>query len=116
LDEIHKVVEDLQSISNEVTRLMVEWLQDGSINGLIGFSGTAEAYRSRFEQLGLDLAYTIPIEELIAAGYVAPFGELGVPFSYSTRERRGRGPVGRTKRRSRGGAPLPRAAGRGAPL
>jgi superfamily II DNA or RNA helicase len=88
LDEIHKVVEDPHSVSNEVTRLMVEWLQDGSINGLIGFSGTAEAYRSRFEQLGLDLAYTIPIEELIAAGYVAPFAELGVPFSYSARERR----------------------------
>jgi superfamily II DNA or RNA helicase len=88
LDEIHKVVEDLQSVSTDVTRLMVEWLGDGSINGLIGFSGTAEAYRSRFEQLGLDLAYTIPIEELIAAGYVAPFGELGVPFSYSARESR----------------------------
>lgn len=88
LDEIHKVVEDLQSVSNDVTRLMVEWLRDGSINGLIGFSGTAEAYRSRFEQLGLDLAYTIPIEELIAAGFVAPFGELGVAFSYSARERR----------------------------
>jgi superfamily II DNA or RNA helicase len=88
LDEIHKVVEDPRSVSNDVARLMVEWLRDGSINGLIGFSGTAEAYRSRFEQLGLDLAYTIPIEELIAAGYVAPFAELGVPFSYSARERR----------------------------
>ena len=101
LDEIHKVVEDVQSVSSNVTRLMVEWLQDGSINGLIGFSGTAEAYRSRFEQLGLDLAYTIPIEELIAAGYVAPFGELGVPFSYSARERQVRDLLDDFKERTR---------------
>jgi superfamily II DNA or RNA helicase len=101
LDEIHKVVEDLHSVSSDVTRLMVEWLEDGSINGLIGFSGTAEAYRSRFEQLGLDLAYTIPIEELIAAGYVAPFGELGVGFSYSARERQVRDLLDDFKERTR---------------
>jgi hypothetical protein len=101
LDEIHKVVEDLQSVSSDVTRLMVDWLADGSIDGLIGFSGTAEAYRSRFEQLRLDLAYTIPIEELIAAGYVAPFGELGVPFSYSARERRVRDLLDDFKERTR---------------
>ncbi|MEZ4639487.1 MAG: hypothetical protein R2856_31765 [Caldilineaceae bacterium] len=32
--------------------------------------------------------YTIPIDELIAAGFVAPFAELGAPFAYSERERR----------------------------
>ena len=77
LDEVHKVAENLNSVSSDVIRLMLEWLEDGSLQGLIGFTGTAEAYRSRFTRLGLDLAYTIPIDELIAAGFVAPFAELG---------------------------------------
>jgi hypothetical protein len=88
LDEVHKVAENLKGVSADVIRLMVEWLNDGSVQGLIGFTGTAEAYRSRFARLGLDLVYTIPIDELIAAGFVAPFAELGAPFSYSARERR----------------------------
>jgi superfamily II DNA or RNA helicase len=88
LDEVHKVVENMKSVSSDVIRLMVDWLRDGSLHGLIGFTGTAEAYRSRFARLGLKLVYTIPIDELIAAGYVAPFAELGAPFSYSVRERR----------------------------
>jgi superfamily II DNA or RNA helicase len=88
LDEVHKVAENLKSVSSDVIRLMQEWLDDGSLQGLIGFTGTAEAYRSRFTKLGLDLVYTIPIDELIAAGFVAPFAELGAPFSYSARERR----------------------------
>ena len=88
LDEVHKVVENLKGVSSDVIRLMVDWLNDGSLRGLIGFTGTAEAYRSRFAKLGLQLAYTIPIDELIAAGFVAPFAELGAPFSYSARERR----------------------------
>jgi superfamily II DNA or RNA helicase len=88
LDEVHKVAEDLKSVSSDVIRLMMDWLNDGSLQGLIGFTGTAEAYRSRFMKLGLQLVYTIPIDELIAAGFVAPFTELGVPFSYSKRERR----------------------------
>ncbi len=88
LDEVHKVADNLKSVSSDVIRLMVEWLDDGSLHSLIGFTGTAEAYRSRFARLGLQLAYTIPIDELIAAGYVAPFAELGAPFSYSVRERR----------------------------
>ena len=87
LDEVHKVAENLQSVSSDVIRLMLEWLQDGSVQGLIGFTGTAEAYRSRFVRLGLQLVYSIPIDELIAAGFVAPFAELGAPFSYSERER-----------------------------
>lgn len=88
LDEVHKVVESLQSVSSDVIRLMLDWLHDGSLVGLIGFTGTAEAYRARFARLGLQLVYTIPIDELIAAGFVAPFAELGVPFSFSARERR----------------------------
>jgi superfamily II DNA or RNA helicase len=87
LDEVHKVAENLKSVSSDVIRLMLEWLDDSSLQGLIGFTGTAEAYRSRFTKLGLDLVYSIPIDELIAAGFVAPFAELGTAFSYSDRER-----------------------------
>ncbi len=87
LDEVHKVVEDMKRVSSSVARLMVEWLEDGSVRGLIGFTGTAESYRDRFTQLGLHLVYNIPIDELVAAGFVAPFAEMGVPFSLSTRER-----------------------------
>jgi superfamily II DNA or RNA helicase len=88
LDEVHKVAESLNSVSSDVIRLMLEWLHDGSLRGLIGFTGTAEAYRARFAKLGLQLVYSIPIDELVAAGFVAPFAELGAPFSYSARERR----------------------------
>ncbi|MEN8234938.1 MAG: DEAD/DEAH box helicase family protein [Actinomycetota bacterium] len=87
LDEIHKVVSDMHSVSTDVTRLLVEWRLDNSIRALIGFSGTAEAYRHRFEELGLDLVHTIPMDDLVAAGFVAPFAELGIPFSNSARER-----------------------------
>ena len=88
LDEVHKVAENLNSVSSDVIRLLLDWLHDGSLRGLIGFTGTAEAYRSRFARLGLQLVYSIPIDELVAAGFVAPFAELGAPFSYSARERR----------------------------
>lgn len=87
LDEVHKTVENMRSVSANVTRLLVEWLNDGSIRGLIGFSGTATAYRSRFAELGMDLAHTISVIDLVGYGFVAPFAELGVPFSDSTRER-----------------------------
>jgi superfamily II DNA or RNA helicase len=88
LDEVHKVVEDMRSVSADVTRQLVAWLLDGSIRGLIGFSGTAEAYRPRFAELGLTLAHRIPLETLIGYGFVAPFAEFGVPFANSERERR----------------------------
>ncbi len=88
LDEVHKVAEDLNSVSSDVIRLMLEWLHDGSLRGVIGFTGTAETYRSRFAKLGLQLVYSIPIDELIGAGFVAPFAELGAPYAYSARERR----------------------------
>jgi hypothetical protein len=82
------VVENMHSVTTGVTRLLSEWLQDTSLRGLIGFSGTAEGYRSRFDELGLELAHSIPMDDLVAAGFVAPFAELGVPFSNSTREKR----------------------------
>jgi superfamily II DNA or RNA helicase len=88
LDEVHKVVEDMHSVSADVTRQLTEWLRDGSVRGLIGFSGTAEAYRPRFAELGMRLAHSIPLNTLIGYGYVAPFAELGVPFANSARERR----------------------------
>jgi hypothetical protein len=88
LDEVHKVVEDMKSVSADVTRQLTAWLHDGSIRGLIGFSGTAEAYRPRFAELGLRLAHAIPLDTLIGYGFVAPFAELGVPFANSARERR----------------------------
>lgn len=43
LDEVHKVAENLQGVASDVIRLLVEWLHDGSLQGLIGFTGTAEA-------------------------------------------------------------------------
>lgn len=88
LDEVHKVVENMKSVTTQVTRLLSEWRQDTSLEGLIGFSGTAEGYRSRFEELALRLVHTIPMDDLVAAGFVAPFAELGVPFSSSSREKR----------------------------
>jgi superfamily II DNA or RNA helicase len=101
LDEVHKVVEDMRSVSADVTRLMVSWLEDMSLRGLIGFSGTAEAYRHRFDQLRLRLVHNIPLEDLIAYGYVAPFAEFGVPFSNSARERRVRDLLDEYKERLR---------------
>ena len=88
LDEVHKVVEDVAGISASVTRVLLDWLHDGSLKGVIGFSGTATAYRHRFTQLGLQLVYIMPAAELIAYGFVAPFAEFGVPFAYSDREQR----------------------------
>jgi len=87
LDEVHKVVQDMDGVSAGVTQLLVDWLQDGSLEGLIGFSGTAEAYRDRFDELGLKLVYVMPSVDLIAYGFVAPYGEFGIPFTYSEREK-----------------------------
>ena len=101
IDEVHKVAENLKSVSSDVIRLMLEWLHDGSLQGLIGFTGTAEAYRSRFNKLGLDLVYSIPIDELIAAGFVAPFAELGAAFAYSEKERQIRSLLDRYKKHTR---------------
>ncbi len=97
LDEVHKVAEDLKSTSAHVTGLLTEWLEDGSLRGLVGFSGTASAYRKHFEKLGLHLVYSMPATDLIAYGFVAPFAELGVPFAYSDREQRVRKLIDRYK-------------------
>jgi superfamily II DNA or RNA helicase len=86
LDEVHKVADDLHSVSADVTRLLTKWLRDGSLRGVIGFSGTATAYRHRLGKLGLQLVYAMPAADLIAYGFVAPFAELGVTFAYSDRE------------------------------
>ena len=75
-DEVHKVVDDMRSVSAEVTRVLTEWLRDGSLRGAIGFSGTAAEYRNRFARLGLDLVHVMPAAELIAYGFVAPFAEI----------------------------------------
>lgn len=88
LDEVHKVVEKLRSVSVEVTKVLIDWLRDGSLEGLVGFSGTAEAFRTNFDEIGLDLAYIMPYADLIAYGFVAPFAEFGIPFAHSDRERR----------------------------
>ena len=77
LDEVHKVAESLNSVSSDVIRLMLEWLHDGSLKGLVGFTGTAEAYRPRFAQLGLQLVYSIPIDELMAARLRRPLRRAG---------------------------------------
>ncbi|MDP9026023.1 MAG: DEAD/DEAH box helicase family protein, partial [Actinomycetota bacterium] len=87
-DEVHKVVEDLRGVSADVTRVLTEWVQDKSLRGAVGFSGTAAPYRSRFAALGLQLVHVMPAAELIAYGFVAPFAEFAVPFAYSDREQR----------------------------
>ncbi|MDH4213455.1 MAG: DEAD/DEAH box helicase [Candidatus Thorarchaeota archaeon] len=87
LDEVHKVVAADDSVSTEITKLLLEWLHDGSLEGLIGFTGTAIAFRERFQELGLQLVYTLSSAELIAYGFVAPFAEFGLPFTHSERER-----------------------------
>ncbi|MBN1191083.1 MAG: DEAD/DEAH box helicase family protein [Dehalococcoidales bacterium] len=86
LDEVHKVVDDLNSPSAAMTKNLSTMLSQGKIHGFIGFSGTAAAYREKFAEIGLELVYIIPSAELIAHGFVAPFAEFGIPFTYSERE------------------------------
>lgn len=88
LDEVHKAADDPQSPTAEAVRHLAAGLAHGRPSGVIGFSGTAHAYRERLEEVGLRLVHAVPLIELIAAGFVAPFGELGLPFAYSERERR----------------------------
>ncbi|MGD9937832.1 MAG: DEAD/DEAH box helicase [Methanoregulaceae archaeon] len=88
LDEVHKVAEDERSVTANVVRVFLDWLEDGSLRGVIGFSGTAEGHRKHLAHLGLDLAFTVPPVDLIARGFLAPYAEFGIPFAYSDRERR----------------------------
>jgi superfamily II DNA or RNA helicase len=87
LDEVHKVAQDLDSPTARLAAAVAAWNRSGTIRNLVGFSGTAAAYRDRFEQLGLELVYIVPAVELIAYGFVAPFTELSAPFAYSALER-----------------------------
>ena len=88
LDEVHKVAEDERSVTADVVRVFMDWLGDGSLRGVIGFSGTAEGHRKALSRLGFDLAFTVPPVDLIARGFLAPYTEFGIPFAYSDRERR----------------------------
>lgn len=87
LDEAHKVVEDLDSTTSQVVRALAQEVDDNALGGMIGFTGTAESYRAGFAELGMRLVHVIPMLELIASGFVAPFAEFGIPFAYSERER-----------------------------
>ena len=87
LDEVHKVADDLESVTSEVVRRLVGALHRDEISGLIGFTGTGEAFRERFEVLGLRLVFSIPMIDLVAAGFVAPYAEFGLSSAYSGRER-----------------------------
>ncbi len=86
LDEAHKIADDLESGSAQTVAALVAACDAKTLNSVIGFSGTAAGYRDHFQQLGLRLVHSIPLPDLIAAGYVAPFCEYGVPFAYSERE------------------------------
>jgi len=86
LDEVHKIADNPQGSWADLTRSFAERLRQAKLQGLIGFSGTAAAYRDRFPVLGLELIYIIPAADLIAHGFVAPFAEFGIPFTYSSRE------------------------------
>jgi hypothetical protein len=87
LDEVHKVVADPASPTAAAMRVLVAWLRDGSLRSLIGLSATLVGLEAQLSELGLELACALRPEELIAQGWVAPFTELGVPFSWSARER-----------------------------
>ncbi len=86
LDEAHKVVDDLESVSANVVRLLTNKLAKGKISGLIGFSGTLNVSKRRFESVGLRLVHRVPLLEMLGTGFVAPFAEFGVPYALSKRE------------------------------
>ncbi len=87
LDEVHKVADDLGSATAKAVRRLVLALERDEIEGLIGFTGTGEAFRERFSALGLRLVHSVPMVDLVAAGFVAPYAEFGLPSAYSSRER-----------------------------
>jgi superfamily II DNA or RNA helicase len=86
LDEIHGVVDDPDSTGSALVAALREMLDRGALSHLVGFSGTASAYRARFDQLGLRIAHIVPAIKLVASGFVAPYAEFGVAFGYSKRE------------------------------
>ena len=66
-----------RSMSSDVMRLLVAWLSDASLRGLIGTSGTAEAYGPRFPGLGPGLAHAIPLDALIGLVSSRPLPSWG---------------------------------------
>lgn len=88
LDEVHKAAQRPASPTARMAQLLAGWNRDGKIRNLVGFSGTAEAYQERLAALGLEFAFKVPAVETVAHGFVAPFGELAIPFAYSEREKR----------------------------
>ncbi len=87
LDEVHKVAADLAGAEAHVVGVFRDWLRDGSLSSLVGFSATLLGYRRQLASLGLDVAYVLQAKELIAQGWVASRAEFGAPFNYSERER-----------------------------
>lgn len=87
LDEVHKVAEASDEVTADVVATFVDWLRDESLDSLIGFSGTVGPFKRRLEEIGLRLEHVVPLVDLVAQGYVAPFAEYGAPFSLSGRER-----------------------------
>ena len=87
LDEVHKAAADPKSTSPHTVAELVRCLKQGPLHALIGFSGTVFAYQALLESVGLRLLYRVPMMDMVATGFVAPFAEYGVPFAYSERER-----------------------------
>ncbi len=90
LDEVHKVVENPTSVIGEVTRLFADWLDDGSLRGVVGFSATAALHADRLARLGLTVTWTVDEAELVRSGFVAPSAAATVTFSRSAREQQAR--------------------------
>lgn len=87
LDEVHKVAQRPGSPTSVMARALADWNRQCRIRSLIGFSGTAEAYARALADLGLSFAFKVPEVDTVAHGFVAPFGELAIPFAYSEREK-----------------------------
>jgi superfamily II DNA or RNA helicase len=87
LDEVHKVAQRPGSPTALLGRALADWNRSGAVRSLIGFSGTAEVYQERLKQLGLEFVFKVPAVDTVAHGFVAPFGELAIPFAYSEREK-----------------------------
>jgi superfamily II DNA or RNA helicase len=86
LDEAHKVIDDLRGHTANVVRQLTDKLSNDQLRGLIGFSATLSIPKRRFQNVGLQLVYRIPLVELVSSGFVAPFAEFGVPYAFSARE------------------------------
>lgn len=68
LDEVDRVVADLGGTSARIAGVLLDWVRDGRLSSLIGFSRTLTAFRPQLLVLGLTLAYVLPPAELIPQG------------------------------------------------